>query len=66
LCRSDVAELNSTAARVDRLYTILFSRSATSFDLQRAEEYLGTAPDEKTWQRYAHALLLANEFVFVD
>jgi len=66
LRRRDVAELNSTAARVDRLYTILFSRSATSFDLQRAEEYLGTSPDEKTWQRYAHALLLANEFVFVD
>jgi hypothetical protein len=66
LRRSDVATLNSTAAKVDRLHQILFSRPATRSDVQRAEAYLGTSPDKKTWQQYAHALLLANEFVFAD
>jgi hypothetical protein len=65
-CRSDVVALKSAADRIDRLYKILFGRPATAFDLRRAEEYLGTSPDEKKWQHYTHALLLANEFVFVD
>ena len=66
LRRKDVAELTSTSAKVERLYALLFSRPPTESDLRRAEEFLGVSPNEKNWQHYAHALLLANEFVFVD
>ena len=66
LRRPEVAELTSIKAKVERVYALLFSRTPTASDLRRAEEFLGAAPNDKTWQHYAHALLLANEFVFVD
>src|SRR5262249_15307512 len=65
LRRPDVSLLSSTRAKLNRLYALLFSRPPTELDLQRVEGFLGPAPDEKTWQNCVHALLLANEFVFV-
>jgi hypothetical protein len=47
----------------------LFSRPATEEELAIAREFLGTdlaAITPETWGIYAHALLLTNEFVFVD
>lgn len=66
LRRPDLAGLGSTSAKVDRLYALLFSRPATVSDHGRADQFLGPSPDEKAWQQYVHALMLANEFVFVD
>jgi mono/diheme cytochrome c family protein len=64
--RADVAGLPTTAERVTRMYRLLFSRPPTANDLQLANDYLGAAPSADQWTRYAHALLLTNEFVFVD
>ena len=66
LRRHEVAEATEAAAKVNMLHSILFARPATEVDLRRAREFLGSDPREKAWQHYAHALLMANEFVFVD
>ena len=66
LHRKDVARCDSTAAKVERLYQVLLGREPVEKDLRRAQDYLGSNPDEKTWQQFVQALLLTNEFAFVD
>jgi len=48
---------------VDRLYRGLYNRAPTERELSLAQDYLS---ENGAWERYAHALLMANEFVFVD
>jgi hypothetical protein len=66
LQRSDVASIPNVDGRVQRLYRILFGRSATVDELKLARDYLGEGRETAVWERYAQALLLTNEFVFVD
>ncbi|MSU34701.1 MAG: DUF1549 domain-containing protein [Pedosphaera sp.] len=66
LRRPDVAGLQSTAAKIDRLHSLLFSRPPAKLEQGSAERFLGDSPSEKAWQQYAHALMMANEFSFVD
>jgi hypothetical protein len=66
-------------ARIRRAYTLLYGREATPRELEIGLTYLhvddrpesaGPAgpskPDLTRWERYAQALLAANEFLFVD
>ena len=53
-------------AKVSRLYTILFGRKPAADELTLAENYLGQKPDAAKWQDFVHALLLTNEFTFID
>jgi len=53
------------AKRIELAYQLLYSRPATSEEITVGQAYL--APDRKArWARYAHALLAANEMMFVD
>jgi mono/diheme cytochrome c family protein len=61
--RPDVAQEKEPPRKVERLYRILYGRAPTQRELSIAQEYLA---GNGTWERYAHALLMANEFVFVD
>jgi hypothetical protein len=63
--RSDVAAEKSVAAKVARLYRVLYGRPPSGEELRLADEYLRNGGDS-VWERYAQALLMANEFVFVD
>jgi hypothetical protein len=57
------------ARRIERVYQLLFARSPTRDELRLAEEFFGAGQDRTStalWQRYAQALLLTNEFAFVD
>ena len=67
------------AARIRRAYRLLYGREATPRELEIGLSYLhapdrpeptspsGPAkPDLSRWDRYAQALLAANEFLFVD
>src|SRR5262249_13993139 len=65
LQRPDVAVLQEVPAKVERIYRLLFGRPPSSEELQLAREFLGSAAPE-TWERYAQALLLTNEFLFAD
>lgn len=66
LRRSDVAAAASNQAKIQRLYQILFARLPREPEMTFATEFLGVLPTEATWQQFAQALLLTNEFVFVD
>ncbi len=63
--RPDVAAEKDVAGKVTRLYRLLYGRAPKSEELLLAEEYLRDGGDV-AWERYGQALLMADEFVFVD
>jgi hypothetical protein len=66
LKRAEIAGTATVPAKAERLYALFYGRPPTATDLRHAEHFLGASPDEKLWAQYVHALLMANEFVFVD
>ncbi len=64
--RGDVSREPDTSSRVRHLTHILFSREPTSQETRLATEFLGPQPSSAAWPQFAQALLLTNEFVFVD
>lgn len=68
--RRDVTAERDFTNRIDRLYRLLFARGPSAAEQEFASEFFGAAPmareSEAHWQRYAQALLMSNEFVFVD
>jgi hypothetical protein len=65
--RPEIAAEKGMAKRVERMYWLLYGRGPAAEELQLATEFIGEAPNKAgAWERYAQALLLANEFVFVD
>ncbi|MBI1899900.1 MAG: PSD1 domain-containing protein [Planctomycetia bacterium] len=64
--RRDVASLADLPARIVRLHKIVFGREPSATELELAREFLSDNPSVEQQSRYAHALLLANEFQFVD
>jgi hypothetical protein len=66
LQRGDVASRSDRRARCDRLGLILFGRHLTANEHELAAQFLGDDPKPELWHQFTHALLLTNEFVFVD
>lgn len=66
LRRVDVAKASEVADKVREIYRLAFSRESTPKELARAETFLGSKPDDKLWQQFVQALLMSNEFAFVD
>lgn len=64
--RKELAGARDAHEKITRLYELLYARAPKETEQRMAEAFLGDAPDVKRWQQFAHALLLANEFVFVD
>ncbi len=73
--RLQAAKLPDDRARIERAYELLYARQPGADEVKLALDYLSpTAPpahdgsDVKLtrWQRYAQALLAANEFLYVD
>ena len=53
--------------RVRRAYLLLYGRSPTDAEARLAAEFLSTGNSvDSAWEQYAHTLLGANEFLFVD
>jgi hypothetical protein len=68
-CRDDVAGAGSDSQRVQALYRIVYARLPTDDELAAILPYVESQVDRESssrWQRLAHVLLAANEFVFVD
>jgi hypothetical protein len=63
--RPDVAAIADQNKRLDRVFAILYGRQPTDRERSLANEILGSEP-AKNWPRFAHALLMTNEFMFVD
>lgn len=64
--RADVQRASSITERVDVVYRILLARAPTERECQMAIEFLGAQPTSAAWQQFTQALLLTNEFVFLD
>jgi hypothetical protein len=68
--RPEVAAEREPARRIDRLYRLVYGRSATAEEIELGRATFAAAPagadSQAAWDRYAQALLLTNEFLFVD
>ncbi len=56
----------TTVRKLDRFHAILFGRAPDDRDRAALREFLGPKPTEADWHRLAQALLLCNEFAFID
>ncbi|MEX2140138.1 MAG: PSD1 and planctomycete cytochrome C domain-containing protein [Pirellulales bacterium] len=65
--RPEIESAAEPGDRIQRIYALLFGREATTDELALGEQFV-TAGDgaESNWQRYAQALMVSNEFLFID
>lgn len=66
LARPEISAAADPQAKVTRLYETIFARQPTDDEKQLAAAFLGANPTAESWQQLAQALLMTNEFVFVD
>jgi hypothetical protein len=71
LARPDVQERADAADRMARLYEILFARLPHGIELAMGGQYVRDVPTSagdkvEPWVGYAQALLMSNEFLFID
>jgi hypothetical protein len=66
LTRPEIAAAADPPEKVTRLYETIFARQPTDDEKQLAAQFLGDAPSAESWQQFAQALVMTNEFVFVD
>jgi hypothetical protein len=73
LKRPELAGVKDDAEKIARLHRIIYARNADVEEVRIGQEFLasasklqGAANAMTSWECYAQALLLANEFVFVD
>ncbi|HKI20250.1 MAG TPA: DUF1553 domain-containing protein, partial [Isosphaeraceae bacterium] len=67
LTRPEIAAAHDFSAKVERLYRLIYNRSPSGEDISSVREFLAGPPVESTrWRALAQALLMTNEFVFVD
>jgi hypothetical protein len=57
---------NHDAGMVQRLYALVFGRPPTAAETEIALRLLAPTRNIKSWERYCHLLLCANEFLYVD
>jgi len=64
---SVIQKAKSDEDRVRLIYQRVYSRTADAEETQLALDFLAEAKDRKAaWSHFAHALLAANEFHFID
>jgi hypothetical protein len=65
--RREVAALGKPEERIQALYRIVFGRPASAEEMAAGRDFIAALPEKaEPWGTYAHALLLSNEFLFVD
>ena len=67
LNRPEITKAPNTDAKIGQLYRLIYTRAPTAEDTATAREFLAAHPaGSNPWPALAQALLMANEFVFVD
>jgi mono/diheme cytochrome c family protein len=67
LSRREIAQEADTGRRIGTLYRLLLARAPTTEERRVAADFIAAAEKSpKTWAWFAQALLLTNEFVFID
>ncbi len=64
--RPEVTSETDLTRRVERLYRFLYGRGPTVEEVELAGKYLAEGRAAVPRERYVHALMMANEFLFVD
>ncbi len=65
--RADVRSEAAADRRIDRCFSILLGRPPEPREVGLVREFLGgPSPSESDWERLVQALLLSNEFAFID
>jgi hypothetical protein len=67
LARPEIAARLDMSSKVQKLFEQIYARRPSEEDLVEVNAFLGKMPvEEKRWYALAQALLMANEFLFVD
>ncbi len=67
LSRPEIAAERDTDAKIERLERLIHGRAPSAEDRALARAFLAVRPNGSIpWQSFVQALLMANEFVFVD
>jgi hypothetical protein len=67
MARKEIAAAADAPGRIQALHELLFGRSASADELSLGLKFVGAQPSQgESWNLYAQALLLSNEFAFVD
>jgi hypothetical protein len=67
LARPDIAKVGDPKRKVLRLFQVVYGRPVSEEESITIREFLGeSSSDQRRWQSLVQAILLANEFVFVD
>jgi hypothetical protein len=65
--RPEVKTAEEPAERIKRLYSLLFGRQPTEDEITTGAQFVSADNNtDANWQRYAQALMVSNEFVFID
>ncbi|MBL8824566.1 MAG: PSD1 domain-containing protein [Planctomycetia bacterium] len=66
LQQNAIQNITDPTERIHRCYQLIFARDAREHEFALARDYLGNKPDPNAWKQWVHALLMTNEFIFVD
>ncbi|MEX2026518.1 MAG: PSD1 and planctomycete cytochrome C domain-containing protein [Pirellulaceae bacterium] len=66
LTRPEIGAATYPQVKVARLYESILARKPTDDENQLAAKFLGASPTAELWHQLAQALLMTNEFIFVD
>ncbi|MBC7854129.1 MAG: PSD1 domain-containing protein [Pirellulaceae bacterium] len=66
LARGEIASVPDRAGRIDRIYQVLMQRQPEVAEQGLSDQFLGPSPTPTELERFIQALLMSNEFVFVD
>jgi hypothetical protein len=67
VARPEITRASGSSDKVERLFHLIYNRAPTGADIASIREYLAGLPLESPrWRAFAQALLMTNEFVFID
>jgi len=66
LAAPTVKDAKTPDAKLDALYLACFARTPTAQERERLLAFVTKGPEAEKWLDLAHALLMSNEFVFMD
>ena len=66
LAAPTVKDAKTPAAKLDAIYLACFARAPTEKERERLLAFVAKGPEAEKWLDLTHALLMSNEFAFVD
>ena len=64
--RPKARDQSDASLKLDEVYRIVFARPPSDTERELALQFIGDAPTDEVWTELVQALLMSNEFAFVD